>query len=201
MKRPTRRFVVPPVFVSQQPSSWLTYMLFGEVSSSRERGLGEGEEGRRTEEHTRGIPNDLGNFGTAGGDREARCRGPKSRGTSTRAKREAPRGPEQGPSRRAHGVFCAQASSRLAFYLGQTGIRLNALIKLLTSFGRPGGHRVFAGPLFCPAFSFSLSFLSRHFGPRIVTRASRSTMRSCDAISEVSVDVRLLTKYVLKRFR
>lgn len=42
-------------------------------------------------------------------------------------------------------------SSCLAFYLGQTGIRLNALIKLLTWFGRPGGHRVSADEfdLFC----------------------------------------------------
>lgn len=47
--------------------------------------------------------------------------------------------------------FLPVTSSCLAFYLGQTGIRLNALIKLLTWFGRPGGHRVSADELdlFC----------------------------------------------------
>jgi len=60
MKRPTRRFVEPPVFVSQS-SSWLTYMLFEEESSSREDATG----GERTAMYTRGIPNDLGSFGTA----------------------------------------------------------------------------------------------------------------------------------------
>lgn len=71
--------------------------------------------------------------------------------------------------------FLRLTSSRLDFYLGQTRIRLNALIKLLTSFGRPGGRRVSAGragpflprSLVCPLVrSFSLSFLSRHFGSR-----------------------------------
>ena len=38
------------------------------------------------------------------------------------------------PKGRAHRVFCVY--SRLAFYLGQTGIRLNALIKPRTSSGR-----------------------------------------------------------------
>lgn len=48
--------------------------------------------------------------------------------------------------------FLCVTSPCLAFYLGQTGIRLNALIKLLTSFRRPGGHRVSADEfdLFCP---------------------------------------------------
>lgn len=92
-------------------------------------------------------------------------------------RKETERGAERDSSRAPR--FLRLNHSRLAFYLGQTGIRLNALIKLLTSFGRPGGHRVSAGPRvgpFLPGRPSSLSFLSRHFGPRIVTRTSRSTI-------------------------
>lgn len=68
-----------------------------------------------------------------------------------RAKREREResGERMHPSCASR--FLPVTSSCLAFYLGQTGIRLNALIKLLTWFGRPGGHRVSADELdlFC----------------------------------------------------
>ena len=95
--------------------------------------------------------------------------------------------------------FLRLISSCLAFYLGQTGIRLNALIKLLTSFGRLGGHRVSAGPKAGPFFaapSCSLSFLSRHFGLRIVTRTSCLTIGvSCDRRPAM---IRLLVKNLAK---
>lgn len=68
-----------------------------------------------------------------------------------RAKREREResGERMHPSCASR--FLPVTSSCLAFYLGQTGIRLNALIKLLTWFGWPGGHRVSADELdlFC----------------------------------------------------
>lgn len=136
MKRPTRRFVEPPVFVSQS-SSWLTYMLFEEESSSREdttKGRQGGGEQRTLAEYL----TTLRALGRRGGTVRARRRGPKS--TAKRSRE----GAERDSSRAQR--FLRLTSSRLAFYLGQTGIRLNALIKLLTSFGRPGGHRVSAGP-------------------------------------------------------
>lgn len=172
MKGPTRRFVEPPVFVSQS-SSWLTYMLFEEESSSRKgtpKGWRRGDEGR-TAAYTRGIPNDFGSFGTARRDRGACRRGPKSRSAAKRNRE----GPERGPSRAQ--CFLRLTSARLAFYLGQTGIRLNALIKPLTSFGRPGGHRVSAGPRVGP-FLPRLSVLPSIFVPplRIATRTSRLTI-------------------------
>jgi len=94
-------------------------------------------------------------------------------------RKEAERSPNE--TRRPQ-RFLRLTSSRLAFYLGQTGIQLNALIKLLTSFGPLGGHRVSAGPRvgpFLPRRPSSLSFLSRHFGSRIVTRTSTIGI-SCD---------------------
>lgn len=66
-----------------------------------------------------------------------------------KGERERERGERMHPSCASR--FLPVTSSCLAFYLGQTGIRLNALIKLLTWFGRPGGHRVSADELdlFC----------------------------------------------------
>lgn len=94
MKRPARRFVEPPVFVSQS-SSWLTYMLFEEESSSREdttKGWRRDDDGGEGTVYTRGIPNDFGSFfGTATRDRGGpRRRGPKSCSTAKRS-REGPR--------------------------------------------------------------------------------------------------------------
>lgn len=116
----------------------------------------------RTAAYTRGIPNDFGNFG----DRVARHRSPKSRNTAKRSRE----GAERGSSRAQR--FLRLNLLRLAFYLGQTGIRLNALIKLLTSFGRPGGHRVSAGPRVSP-------FLSRRpFLPFIFVPSLRTAKRN-----------------------
>lgn len=73
----------------------------------------------------------------------------KEKSESERREREKERGERMHPSCASR--FLPVTSSCLAFYLGQTGIRLNALIKLLTWFGRPGGHRVSADELdlFC----------------------------------------------------
>lgn len=73
----------------------------------------------------------------------------KEKSESERRERERERGERMHPSCASR--FLPVTSSCLAFYLGQTGIRLNALIKLLTWFGRPGGHRVSADELdlFC----------------------------------------------------
>lgn len=60
-------------------------------------------------------------------------------------------------------VFCWRTRAR-AFYFGQTGIRLNALIKLLTWFERPVGQRVFddeSATFFVVQHSLTLSSSSR----------------------------------------
>lgn len=95
-------------------------------------------------------------------------------------RKEAEKGTERDSSRAQR--FLRLTFSRLAFYLGQTGIRLNALIKLLTSFGRPGGHRVSAGwvrelALFCPPSS-GLPFI---FVPPL--RTANRTLRSTIGVS------------------
>jgi len=128
----------------------------GVLTKRRQRRRGE------TEEYTRGIPNDFGSSGTAG----FRCRGPKSRSTATRAKRSREKTATERARVARMAFFALHRLSSLAFYLGQTRIRLNALIKLLTWYGRPGGHRVSADPSwpffarlvrspfhFCPATS------------------------------------------------
>lgn len=98
-------------------------MLFEEESSSREdttkgwrRDNGRGGGGEAV--YTRGIPNDFGGFfGTATRDRE----GPRVVEVPKVAARrkEAERGRERGSSRAQR--FLRLTSSRLAFYLGQTG--------------------------------------------------------------------------------
>jgi hypothetical protein len=147
------------------------------LRTRRRRGAGGGAGGGRRggkKQYTRGIPNDFGGSGGGGGGERGRGtvgpagEVPKVAATTTTTTTQAKRqrgGGRRGPpgARRAHGVFCPLTSSRLAFYLGQTGIRLNALIKPLTSFGRPGGHRVYARtPFLSRPGPFSLSFLSRH---------------------------------------
>lgn len=125
----------------------LAAVFVADVYVIRKRGFlprGAGRRWRRTErgrgeKHKSTLAEYLTTSGALGRRRGPRCRGPKSRGT---AKRRAERG--QRPSRPASRArrFLRLTASRLAFYLGQTGIRLNALIKLLTSYGWPGGHRV-----------------------------------------------------------
>lgn len=152
---------------------FVTYMLFEEESSSREttaKGWRRSDRRGRAAADTRGIPNDFGSFGTAKRGRVARRRGPKSRSAVKRSRE----GAEKGPGTRlvARTTFFAFNLLRLAFYLGQTGIRLNALIKLLTSFGRPGGHRVSASPRVGP-------FLSRRpFLPFIFVPSLWTTIRN-----------------------
>lgn len=152
-------------------------MLFEEESSSREdtaKGRRRGGQQCTLAEYL----TTLGVLGHQGGTMRLVVEVPKVCSTVKRSREKAER-----DSSRAQ-RFLRLTSSCLAFYLGQTGIRLNALIKLLTSFGRLGGHRVSAGPSagpFLPYRPSSLSFLSRHFGPRIVTRTSCSTIDvSCD---------------------
>lgn len=126
-----------------------------------------------TEEYTRGIPNDFGSFGKTGAPQE---RSQKSQHSDESEKKL--RG-DNNRARVARMVFFAlNRLSFFDFYLGQTGIRLNALIKLLTSYGLPGGHRVSlwarAG-LFLPGSSV-LSFI---FVPPLRT-ASRSSYFTFD---------------------
>lgn len=130
---------------------FVTYMLFEEESSSREtrtKGWRRSETGGGGQRRT--LAEYLTTLGASG--RRKGAVWPAVEVPKVVARRKEA---EKGPRTRlvARTTFFAFNLLRLAFYLGQTGIRLNALIKLLTSFGRPGGHRVSAGPRVGPFLS------------------------------------------------
>lgn len=174
-------------FSVSRPSSWPDARCFeeGVLPTARiRRRADDGREGaeREEEEYTRGIPNDFRELwdGASGRGPVEVLKVASRRG----ATRSTGKGVESGgeseerdrgrvPSHARH--FLRLTSSRLAFYLGQTGIRLNALIKLLTSFERPGGRRVSprgtGRPVFCRPFRprfLPFIFVPPHFRPRVV---------------------------------